>query len=316
MLELGEEDLPLRVVDLADTLQQAQRHAAMLGSVQQGAQVLGKARTAKAATRVDKVIADARVGADALAHGFDVGAQVLGEVGQLVHEADARGEHGVGRVLGQLGAAVVHEHELFMIAAEGRVELGKLVMGLVVGGADDDPVRAHAIGQRAAFFKELGVGHHPYLQRTFAQALQFVAGQGGDLVGGTDRHGGLDDQGAVGVHQPGDLPGHPQDMGEVGRAVFVRRRADGNEDQFGVVDGVTGLGTEQQAAFLDVFFEHARKAGFADWRYALTQLTDLVRINIDAQNPVSYVCEGCSLYKTDIAGAKYAHVHVGVPRME
>ncbi|MNP47240.1 hypothetical protein D3C76_1412840 [compost metagenome] len=71
-------------------------------------------------------------------------------------------------------------------------------------------------------------------------------------------------------------------MGEVGRAVFVRRRADGNEDQFGVVDGVTGLGTEQQAAFLDVFFEHARQPRLADGRNPLTQLTDLVSVDIDA----------------------------------
>ncbi|MNG37205.1 hypothetical protein D3C84_1244850 [compost metagenome] len=70
-------------------------------------------------------------------------------------------------------------------------------------------------------------------------------------------------------------------MGEVSRAVFVRWGADGDEDQLGMGDRVTGLGAEQQAAFLDVLFEHAREAGFADGRYALAQLIDLVGIDID-----------------------------------
>ena len=50
-------------------------------------------------------ILSARIGADALAHHFDVGAHPLGHPRQLVHETDARGQHGVGRVLGELGAA-------------------------------------------------------------------------------------------------------------------------------------------------------------------------------------------------------------------
>lgn len=161
------------------------------------------------------MVADARVGADTPAYRLDVGAQVFAEVGQLVHEADAGGEHGVGGVLGQLGAAVVHEHQLFVIAAERRVQFGQLVMGHFVEGADDYAVRAHAVGQGAAFLEKFGIGHHAYLQLALAQALQFVAGQRHDLVGGAYRHGGLDDQGVVGFHQRGDLPGDVEHVGQV-----------------------------------------------------------------------------------------------------
>ena len=44
-------------------------------------------------------MADARIGANALAHPLDVGSHSLGHARQLVHEADARGQHGVGGVL-------------------------------------------------------------------------------------------------------------------------------------------------------------------------------------------------------------------------
>ena len=54
------------------------------------------------------MVADARVGADAAAHVFDVGADALREAGELVHERDARRQHGVGGVLGELGRAHVH----------------------------------------------------------------------------------------------------------------------------------------------------------------------------------------------------------------
>ncbi|MNH05772.1 hypothetical protein D3C79_651180 [compost metagenome] len=132
-----------------------------------------------------------------------------------------------------------------MVAAERRVEFGQLLMGVIIGGTDDDAVRAHAIGQGAAFLEKLGVGHHPHLQAAFVQALQFFAGQLRDFVGGTDRNRGLDDQGAICIHQIDDLPGDAQHVGEVGRTIFIRWGTDGDEDQFGMGNRVTGLGTEQ-----------------------------------------------------------------------
>ena len=37
----------------------------------------------------------------ALAHLLNVGAQLLGQVGQLVHEGDAGGQHGIGGIFGR-----------------------------------------------------------------------------------------------------------------------------------------------------------------------------------------------------------------------
>ncbi|MNL03314.1 hypothetical protein D3C87_1238470 [compost metagenome] len=94
--------------------------------------------------------------------------------------------------------------------------------------------------------------------------MQFLEGGGGDLVGGADRHRGLDDQGAIGLHVAGDLPGHIQHMGEVGGTVFIGGCANGDKDQLGVLDRVTGLGGEQQPSGLDVFFQRAGKSRFTN----------------------------------------------------
>ncbi len=66
-----------------------------LGDVLHRGHVLGEARAAVAAAGTEERRADAAVAAHALADGFDVGAIILAENRQLVHEADAGGEHRV-----------------------------------------------------------------------------------------------------------------------------------------------------------------------------------------------------------------------------
>ena len=52
------------------------------------------------------------------------GADLLAQVGDLVHERDARREHRVGRVLGHLRRRDVHEEDRLAGAHERRVQLG------------------------------------------------------------------------------------------------------------------------------------------------------------------------------------------------
>ena len=116
--------LLLRFVDLLHGVQDARAACPCWsrGALQR-LHVLGKAGAAIAAPGVEEVVADARIGADAAAHLLDVGAELLGQVGELVHERDARREHGVGRVLGQLGRAHVHHQHALVVALERRIEL-------------------------------------------------------------------------------------------------------------------------------------------------------------------------------------------------
>ena len=120
----------------------------MFGAVDQRAHVLGKARAAIAAARIDEVIADARVCPDALAHRFNVGAEVFGEFGDLVDEADLGREHAVGGVFGQLGTAQVHEQDAVMVAVERRVQITHHIAYFSAFATDDDPIRPPAISNR------------------------------------------------------------------------------------------------------------------------------------------------------------------------
>ncbi|MNC40026.1 hypothetical protein D3C75_887150 [compost metagenome] len=122
-LDLAEQPALLLLVDRFHRTQQLRLEAFGLGAAAQGLQVLGEARAAKTAAGIDEVVADARVRADATAHHFDVGAQVLGQVGDFVDEGNLGGQHAIGCVLGQLGTARVHDHELFAVAVERQVKL-------------------------------------------------------------------------------------------------------------------------------------------------------------------------------------------------
>src|SRR5256885_1526000 len=77
----------------------------------------------------------------------DVGADELTDVRDLVDEADAGGEKGVGRELHELRRWHVRAHHLGLDAA---VQLDDPVRVLVLEGADDDPVWMHEVLDGAA----------------------------------------------------------------------------------------------------------------------------------------------------------------------
>ena len=112
----------LRGVDRLDGIQQARLVAVRARCVCERLDVFGKARAAIAGARIDEVIADARIRADAAAHLFDVGADLLGDVRDLVHEADLGRQHRVRGVLGQLGRTHVHQHDALVVAVERRIQ--------------------------------------------------------------------------------------------------------------------------------------------------------------------------------------------------
>src|SRR5260370_1447381 len=78
-----------------DGVQDARRMTYFVSGADECLHVLRKARAAVPRTRIDEAVTDTRVGTDAQAHLLYVSAQALGNVRQLVHEADLGGEHGV-----------------------------------------------------------------------------------------------------------------------------------------------------------------------------------------------------------------------------
>ena len=97
--------LLLELVHRFHGLEQLGHVAGVLGGAHQGLHIFGEAGAAIAATRPDELEADARVRANANAHALDVSAEAFGQVGQLVHERDLGGQHGVDRDFGGFGGA-------------------------------------------------------------------------------------------------------------------------------------------------------------------------------------------------------------------
>ena len=95
--------LLLELVHRFHGLEQLGHVASLLGGAHQGLHVFGEAGAAVAAAWPDELEADARVGTDPDANALNVGAEAFGQVGQLVHERDLGGQHGVDRIFDEFG---------------------------------------------------------------------------------------------------------------------------------------------------------------------------------------------------------------------
>ena len=63
--------------------------------------VFGKTRSAITCAGINEVITNSRISANAAPYGFDVGTKMISEVSQFIHQTDPRGQHYIGRILGQ-----------------------------------------------------------------------------------------------------------------------------------------------------------------------------------------------------------------------
>ena len=68
----------------------------------------------------------------------DVGSQMFTEIGDLVHEGDAGGEHGVGRIFSHFGTFDVHDDDPVILAHERFVEFLHQFGGSNVVRTDDN----------------------------------------------------------------------------------------------------------------------------------------------------------------------------------
>ena len=187
-------------VDLVDRLQHARRRRRVASAMRdQRLDVLRKAGAAVPDAGEEEGGADAPVEADAAAHVLDVAADRLAQVGDLVHQRDARRQHGVGGVLGHLGALRAHHQDRVAGAHERLVELRHDGQGVLAVAADDDAVGLLEVLDRGAFLEELRVGDD--VERMWRAGANDLP----DARGGADRHGALVDDDPVAIHRVADL---------------------------------------------------------------------------------------------------------------
>ena len=309
-LDLAAQDVFLGVVGFLDGGQHLEGDVGVvLGGLDQRLDVLGEAGAAVAAAGVEEVVADARVGADALADHLDVGTEHFGEVGEFVHEADARRQHGVGGILGEFGTLDVGDDQAFVVALEGGVEGAHQVDGLVVLGADDDAVGAHEVVDGGAFLEEFGVGNDAVgdVDRTLRE---FVGDGSLDLGCGADGDRALVDDDLVVGHPAADAARGGKHVLEVGGAVFVGRGADGDELDGAVLHGFLDIGGEVQAAGGNVAADHVLQAGFEDRDAACFEDADLLGIDIETEDIIAHLGQTGAADQTDVTGADDGDFHV------
>ena len=308
-LDLAGQDVLLGVVGFLDSSEYLEGDAGfLLGGLDQRLDILGEAGTTIATAGIEEVIANARVGANALAHHFNVGAEHFGEVGQFVHEADARRQHGVGSILGQFGTLDVGDDQALAVALERRVEGTHQVDGLVVIGTDNDAVRTHEVFDGSAFREEFRVGNDAV--RDVDRALvQFVGNGGLDLGGGADRHRTFVYDDLIVGHQASNVAGGGEHVLEVGRTIFVRRSADSDELDGAVVDCLLDIGREVKPAGGDIAADHLEQPGLMDRDVAAHEDTDLFGIHIDADNVIANLGQTGATDQTDITGSNNGDLH-------
>src|SRR6266511_3213992 len=145
-------------LDILHAVKDVERHALFLGGADEGLHVLGEAGTSVAGAGEQERRADAPVGADSLPHERHVGAERLAQPGDLVHERDARGEHGVRRILRHLGRRHVHVDDGVAGAHQRRVQLPEEASGSIRVRTHDHAIRLHEVLDRRAFLQEHRVG--------------------------------------------------------------------------------------------------------------------------------------------------------------
>ena len=269
----------------------------------QGANVLGKAGAAVSRAGIDKMPADARIGADPLANHFDIGADALGHVGHFVHETDLGGQHGVGRILRQLRRAHIHDDQAVVIAIEGRIQLPEPVGRLLRARSHDDPIGPHAVIDGSALLQEFGIGDD-FDRERLAAGRQPLANDAVDLFGGTHRHRGLvgHDHGSADVVTDG--LGHLENVLEVRAAVLVRGRAHGNEDHFGIGKRLRRIGGEMQASTVNIVTNHRLEPGLVDRDTAFIEAIDLVGVDVHAGDVMTDLGQAGARDQSDVARAE------------
>lgn len=261
--ELLEEDPLLPLVHPIHRLEHLHGVACALGGLDERLDVLGEARPAVATAWVEELAPDARIAADAAAHHVDIRPDEFAKVGDIVHEGDARGEHGIGGVLNHLGRSDVGEDDTLTLQEEGLVEAAHDLLHARALGTDDHAVGGHEVADGSPFLEKLGVGGDVEGDG-HAAAGELLLDDLFHTLRRPDGHGGLGDEDGVAIDMLTEGAGDLKDVAQVRRPIFVGRRADGGEDDLYVLKAAGELGGEVQAASLDIAQHHLLEPGLVD----------------------------------------------------
>ena len=302
----------LRLVHSLDSFEDAHRTAIFLRRADEGLHILGEARASIATARVEELTPDTGVTTDALTHHGDVGTDGFAEVRHLIHEADARSEHSVGRILRDLCRGDIHEEDAEVIEEDGLVEARHQLTGTVAIDTDDDSVGAHEVLDSVALLEELGVRSdvegNGHTTLTLCRLDRLT-----DLEVGAYGHGALGDDETIVRHRLTDSTSYGEDVAQVGRAIFVWGRADSTEDNLDMGQDFGDRGREVQASSLHSTAHEGVQTRLIDGYLPITQALDLRLIDIYTVDFYTEVSEASCADQSDIAYPYDSNGHNATP---
>ena len=237
LLQLCHRPAHLEVVHLDDGGHQVEVVAGVAREQLQEGDVLRETAAPVAEPGAEVVRADTPVEAHAAGDVLDVGADQLADVGDLVDEADAGGQVGIGRELDHLGRGDVGADDL---GIETVVKRHDRVAVLLVERPDHHPIGLHEVAHGRALGQELRA-------RGVADAFEAPGVErGAHLLPRPDRDGALHHQ-----HRRADVGrqifDHRPHRREVGVSRRCRRGADAHEQELAAVDSLLHRQREAQA---------------------------------------------------------------------
>ena len=290
---LADHAFALLVVDGDHAAHHREVVAVLGGDAHQRPRVLREATAAPSGAGAQEGTPDALVGADALDHVMDVGADRLAECGDGVDERDLHRQESVGGVLDRLRRCGVGDQDLRVeVVIERRHTLG----GSRVVAADHDAIGVEEVVDRGALAEELRVGHDRHVG-----ALQHPL----DHPRRTDRHGRLVDHHRPRSQDRRDLTRCRLDVGEVGAAVLVLRRGHAQEHDVGVRRRARGADHEPQAPGGDGVGDELVEPVLDDRDLPRFEPCHLVLVDVGADDVEPEMGEARAGREPDIPGADH-----------
>ena len=142
---------------------------------------------------------------------------------------------------------------------------------------------------------------------------ELAGDRGAHRIGSADRHGRFVDDDSGPSQRAPDRARDFEHVREIGAAVLVRRRADGDEDDLRLAPSPTSaFGGERQPSAAAIRAHQRFEARLVDRNLAALEARDLVRVDIDADDVVADFGKAGSGDQTNIASAEDRHAHDGI----
>jgi len=126
---------------------------------------------------------------------------------------------------------------------------------------------------------------------------------------GADRNRALGDDQLGPIHVSADGARHIQHVLQVGRAVLIRWRAHGDENDIRPLDRGADVGGELEAAIALVAHDQRLEPRLVDRQPVLAEAVDLGRVDVGAQDIIARFGEARPRHETHVPGTENRNFH-------